>query len=527
MELWPHQERGIGAVLDALDAGHKRILLVAATGSGKTVMMAEVAQKCLDLDWPVSVYTNRKMLVQQLSKSLGMAGIPHGIRAAGHSFEPDSPMQISSISTEGSRVLTRKTWPIHPARVAFVDECHINQGGVMGSLRTLHLDSGAQIIDVTATPLNLTEQYDVMIEAGKVSECFKCGALVPVIHFGPDEPDMVSWKRANKQMARQTQEGAMTEQQVKSIMGNRSRLFGRVWPHFERLNPDRRPTILFAPGVDESIWFAEQFCSKGVRFAHIDGSNVWVDGELHRTNDEVRQQVLDDSKSGRIVGISNRFVMREGVDAPWLQHGILATVFGSLQTYLQSVGRLLRAFPGVEHVTLQDHGGNWWRYGSANEDRDWVLGQTSEQAFDKRAERIRQGKEKQPFTCPSCGRVWVAGKVCNVHLGGCGYALPESQRSRSVVTTDGELKLIESALFPARKIMDRPDGPKLWEQIYYRARSRKWDATFRQAEAFFFSEYFAWPDRSWPLMPTNPDDIYRKVSEVSYERLTPKGSAAA
>src|SRR5207302_733945 len=126
----------------------------------------------------------------------------------------------------------------------------------------------------------------------------------------------------------------------------RVRLIGRVWEWFEKINPEHKPTILFAPSVQGSLWFAEQFIKKGVPAAHIDGEEVFVDGQVYRTGKSVREDVLGRSRDGRIGVLCNRFVLREGIDAPWLCHGIFATVFGSLQSYLQSGGRLLRAYHG-------------------------------------------------------------------------------------------------------------------------------------------------------------------------------------
>src|SRR5262249_18752567 len=158
---------------------------------------------------------------------------------------------------------------------------------------------------------------------------------------------------------------------------------------FERLNPLHRRTILFAPGVPESIWFAEQFVKKGVSAVHIDGENVWVNGTLYESSRTAREDVLAASKEGRIVVLCNRFVLREGIKAPWLVHGILATVFGSLQSYLQAGGRLLRAYPGLESVSLQDHGGNWWRHDSLNADREWRLEDTNTSVAGRREDRMR------------------------------------------------------------------------------------------------------------------------------------------
>ena len=54
--------------------------------------------------------------------------------------------------------------------------------------------------------------------------------------------------------------------------------------------------------------------------AHIDGEECWVQGEWHHNNFRVRQQILEGSKDGTIQVLCNRFVLREGVDAPWLAH---------------------------------------------------------------------------------------------------------------------------------------------------------------------------------------------------------------
>ena len=59
-------------------------------------------------------------------------------------------------------------------------------------------------------------------------------------------------------------------------------MFGRVLDHWRKLNPDGRPTILFAPGVAESIWFVDEFARNGIRAAHIDGEDTYLDGETVR-----------------------------------------------------------------------------------------------------------------------------------------------------------------------------------------------------------------------------------------------------
>lgn len=507
MTLWNHQQRGINDILDAIDAGHKRICVTSPTGGGKTRMICELIDVWLGRGLRSSIYTNRKMLVEQASRVLTSHGLEHGIRAAGYEHDHELPVQISSIQTEASRVLKRKTWDLHDAQRVVVDEAHLHNNRTAIELLNQHLANGAVIVGFTATPLELGGIYDHLIVAGTNSELRECGALVRCHHYGPDEPDL---KHIGKVPLGQDLSEA---QNRKAIMVNG--VFGRVFKWWKQLNPDAKPTILFAPGVAESVWFAEQFHANGVSAAHIDGEEVWWNGQTHRTSREIRQEVLDASRAGDCPVICNRFVLREGIDAPWLAHGIFATVFGSLQSYLQSGGRLLRFFPGQNSVTLQDHGGNWWRHGSLNADREWNLFYTSGIISGLREDKFREKKEREPVRCPKCGLI-ILSMACS-----CGFELKVSKKSRPVVQADGALKEMHGDIFKVRRVTQKPDGEKIWERMYWRSRTEKGDKTFRAAAALFATENnWGWPDHHWCLMPTDPLDWYRKVKDVPMEKLT-------
>jgi superfamily II DNA or RNA helicase len=227
-----------------------------------------------------------------------------------------------------------------------VDEGHLHVKATAKTLLDAHMELGASYVMATATPLGMAELCDHLIVAGTNSELRKCGALVPAHHFAPDEPDMRQFKKLRLGVD-------LSENQQRQAM-MRPDLFGRVWTSFEKLNPEHKPSILFACGVPESLWFAEQFTKKGMPAAHIDDQDIWVDGKFYKSDREARADVLARSRVGDLPVLANRFVLREGIDAPWLAHGILATIFGSLQSYLQSCGRLLRAYFGLEYVPIQD-----------------------------------------------------------------------------------------------------------------------------------------------------------------------------
>lgn len=519
MNLWAHQQRALDLVDAAIGAGQRKIVVTIPTGGGKTLVMQTLAQGFLERKSKVVMYTNRRLLREQTSAVMMDAGIYHGVRAAGEDDERDHPFQISSIQTEHSRVVKQRRWELHAADLVLVDEAHMQKENMAVEILNRHIAAGAVVVGFTATPLDLGDFYEHLIIAATTSELRKCGALVPAIHYAPDEPDMRSFKK----LSSDKDDLKVSENDVKKAMGPRPQLWGRVWANFEQLNPEHRATILFAPGVEESIWFAQQFCEKSVKAAHLDGDDVWMDGYFHKSTPELRAEVLDASKTGRIRVLCNRFVLREGIDAPWLSHGIFATVFGSVQSYLQSGGRLLRAFSGMDSVTVQDHGGNWWRHGSLNDDREWFLEQTQDMAYGLRSARIREGKKSQPFRCPQCGRTWTRGRACLTAHGGCGFELPPKAKfARPVVTAEGDLREMIGEVFRKRRICQKPDAIKRWtDLILYRCRAgTKGSRTFRQAAACYaMDNEWAWPAPWWPLMPINERDWWLLVEEVPRERL--------
>ncbi len=507
MTPWPHQRYGIDATWEAIMAGQKAICLTSPTGGGKSFIAQRLIEKATAMGWRSVLYSNRKMLTEQLSKNLTASGIRHGIRAASHVPDFSHFVQISSLQTEHSRVYKSKKWELWPAGLVLVDEAHLNNGDVARKIIADHQEQGAAVVGITATPIEIGNTYTRLIVAGTTSELRKCGALVPAYTYGPDEPDCKELKR--------TPTGEFTEGSVKKVIMTPT-IYARVLDNYRTLNPDQRPAILFAPGVGESLWFAEQFYSSGISAAHIDGDDVWINGKLSKSSKEARADIITGSKDGSIKVVCNRFVLREGIDAPWLYHGIFATVFGALTSFLQSGGRLLRAHPSLDHVVIQDHGGNWHRHGSLNVDREWSLDCTNNELREIRESRFLEHKEPEPICCPSCHAVRFAGPTCQK----CGFT--HEKKSRMVVQRDGTLKSVGGDIHKPRRVKLEPNTERLWESFYWRAKRSKNHMTFRQAEALFFLEHHYYPPRSLPMMPREEKDWGRRVVDLPIGMLRPK-----
>jgi superfamily II DNA or RNA helicase len=472
-------------------------------------MICDLILWALGQGWKVVLYTNRQLLILQLAAVLREAGIEFGVRAAGHPLDRDCPVQVSSLPTENSRVLRTKRWVVHghgEPTLAIIDEAHINASRTAQQILAMHLDHGGAYVGVTATPIGIGHLYDRLVVAGTPSELRDCRALVPAYHYGPDEPDMSRFKQSVKT-------GEYLEGDVRKAIMTKC-VFARVLDHYHAINRDRRPTILIAPGVPESIWFAEQLCKAGLKAAHLDGEGVWAAGEYQRGGD--REWLLKAVKNGDIHVLCNRFVLREGLNIPEVSHIILATVMGSLRSYLQAAGRGLRACAGKDRLTLQDHGGHHHRHGSVNADRTWNLAYTESMIAGLRADAFRERKQAEPILCPVCGLVRSKGPKCPK----CGHE--SSRRMRRVIQMDGTLCEVEGDVYKPRRVQMRRNTEQIWERIYYLARQSRNRMTFRQAMGLFVKKNHYWPPHELPLMPVNQMDWFLPVADVPPDRLVPK-----
>lgn len=492
-------------------------------------MAEDLARMYLEWDLKVVLYSSRRPLIEQICRYLDEVGIEHGVRAAGYQDKRWLNFQVSSLATERARTpeavfkrarkagktreeaavearIQAQSWKLHEADLVLVDEAHLYKVGHARKTLEEHDKQGAYRCGITATPIGLGEMYDTLVVAGTNSSLRKAGVLLPIHVYGPDEPDL--------QGLRGLLSGQdLSEEKINDLIGRGEILFGRVWDNWKALNPDARPTILFASGVEESMYFAEEFWKRGVPAAHIDGDWIIINNVKSRATPDARRDLLEDSKYGRIKIICNRYVYREGLDATWIYHEILATVIGSPSSFLQTVGRLPRACPAYDHKILQDHGGHWWRHKSPNADRNWDLRYTNSSLIQMHVERMRSGLDEEPRRCPKCSAI-----MTGTHCVRCGYVFDGSKRSRAVIQSDGKLKMLEGPIFKQRKIDMSASAGDRWKQMYFRARNSR--MTFHQAINFFASmNNWRWPSRSLPLMPVDDFDLFRRVRDVEMSRL--------
>lgn len=83
-----------------------------------------------------------------------------------------------------------------------------------------------------------------------------------------------------------------------------------------------------------------------------------------------------------------------------------------------------------------------------------------------------------------------------------------------MVQIDGTLRQVDGAIHKPRRVKRQYNTEELWRKMYHRAKSKKWNATFRQAAGLFEHENHYYPPRDLPLMPKDPADMWCKVADV-------------
>ncbi|HVL14060.1 MAG TPA: DEAD/DEAH box helicase family protein [Gemmata sp.] len=515
IELRPYQAELLHDVEAEIADRQRRVAVTLPTGGGKTRVFAAQAERWIARGKRVALYTNRRLLLDQAADVFGKLGLEFGIRAAGYARDVAKPLQIASVQTEKSRSMGENpVWEKCDADLAIFDECHLFNNPTGHAVAGHHLDTGGVVVGYTASPIDLGDMFDVLVQGPGVRDLqtSKPPHLVPAHHYGPDEPGLATGKR----IALATDMDTVTQKQLHNAMMTPG-VYGRVLEWYRKINPDDRPTILFAPDVQSSVWFCDEFQGAGIPAAHIDGDNVRVGGEWFDSDHAAREGVIEASRSGKVKVICNRFVLREGVDLPWVSHLIFATVFSTVQSYLQSGGRGLRIYDGKTHCTVQDHGGNWWRFGSLNENRQWDLTHSDRVACGLREWHLQHdtpGTPPEPQRC-ECGRI-VVGVRCP-----CGNKIDPRRRSRPVVQTDGSLVDVTGRIYYPKTRGEKPDTLKKWLQAYWRAKSAKRPMTFNQAMGLFAQTNYYHPPENLPCMPLHPEDWFRHVGTVPMSRLVP------
>jgi superfamily II DNA or RNA helicase/HKD family nuclease len=345
LNLRPFQERLLEQVQLARLRGHHRNLIVAATGTGKTVMAA------VDFSRLRSVLRRSRLLFvahRQEILQQSRATFRHALRDAsfGELWVGQHRPQhfehvfasIQSLNAAGLGALDPRHFD-----VVIVDEFHHAAARSYTSL--LEHVQPIELLGLTATPeradgLDVLDYFDGRIAAElRVWDAIDQQYLVPFRYYGVhDGLDLrqVPWKRG---------QGYDVEALTNVYTANHVWIGQLIAQIRERVVDVRSMRALgFCVTVEHARFMAAQFVMRGIR-----ARAVWGDSAP-----EERHSALADLASGEIAALFTVDLFNEGIDLPNVDTLLMVRPTESGTLFLQQLGRGLRRAEGKADCTVLD-----------------------------------------------------------------------------------------------------------------------------------------------------------------------------
>lgn len=385
LELRPHQVNALNELRRNWKT-HRRNLLQAPTGSGKTAIAAEIAQGCLNSGLRVIFIAPYVALIEQTAKAFMNYGMKQpAVIWQNHEWtDPGNPMQIASADT-----LTRRMLP--DVDVIIVDECHIRRK----TLLKWQEETTAKVIGLSATPFTkwLGNHYDNLIKVCTVRELIDQGYLSDFEVYAPTNPSMKGVKTSN--LAAYGTD--YNEEQVAEIM-NGAQIVGDIVSNWLE-NGEDNPTIAFCVNVLHANHLTNEFNKAGVKCEVMTAE----------TPTDERKMIVKRFEDGITKIICNVGVLVAGFDSD-VRCIIYARPTKSEMRWIQCIGRGLRTAKGKTRCLIFDHSGTVHRLGFPDQiEYDELF--TDEDGMKSAAaqRKEKEKKEKQPKECSSCHYMKPAG----------------------------------------------------------------------------------------------------------------------
>jgi DNA repair protein RadD len=501
MILRDYQTQVVDELERKVAEGTRRIIIVAPTGSGKTIIASEIIKRARAAFKRVVFIAHRNELLTQARDKLQTFDVAAGIIKAGRDkdLRPQALVQVCGIQTLHARAMRAKSMELPPAETVFIDEAHHCRAMTYQTIVDAY--PTATVIGLTATPCRgdgrgLGNVFEAMIECPQISKLIELKHLVPLRIFAPPPPDLRGVQVAST--------GDYVIDQLSDRMDTDA-LVGDFVEHWLK-HAQRRRSIAFAVDIRHSIHIVNELIKSGVRAEHVDGSTPQAD----------REAMIGRLASGETEIISNVGIFTEGFDLPDLGCIALVRPTRSLGLFRQMIGRGLRPAEGKSDVIILDHSGGVHRHGRPDDSIEWTL-DTDKRATNKTHEARIAKAGSDPFVdCKNCGHIRMRGMACDA----CGWE--PKPHARPVEYIDGNL--VELG-----KVANAPTEP---DRITFFCELRGHQQTARKkdgspyhpkwAQCQYKDKYKTWPPWSWnnyaPLAPSPATLRWIKSRQIAWAK---------
>lgn len=491
--LRDYQSAAFDQAREHIRNGKRRILIVAPTGSGKTVLASAIMEMTRDKGRRANFVVDRLSLIGQTSETFDRYAVDHGVIQSDHPrYRPSQPIQICSVQT-----VSRRGWP--ESHLDVFDEAHVLHAAHKARLQA----NNTVVIGLTATPFTrgLGKHFDAVINVTTTRKLIEDGWLAPYRIFSCAQPDM------SGVTVKSTGEWDEKEASSKALQ-----VVGDVVAEY-RQHGENRKFICSAVDTAHVDALAAQFIAAGINVARY----------TYKEADEDRADITAEFKkpNSLIRGLITVTAASRGFDIPDVSCVIMARPLRkSLAEHIQLFGRGLRISPetGKKDCLVLCHSGNAARFFADTED-----------FFDNGLLELDDGKPKEkkkvekpelePTKCPSCGHLHKPAPFCP----SCGAEYP---RRKAIEHVPGQLK--ELIAGGHHKELSRQLFPQIAHYVIH-TRGRQGEEARRMSQAIFKSLTGEFARAAWdhvePVPPTQEVTNRIRAMQIAYSRARQKVAA--
>ena len=345
---------------------HRRFILKAPTGAGKTVLASEIIENFFK-DKKIMVLCHRLVLLEQLEKALS---VKHKVQKLSVSDTGVAFANYDILLSTSMRAKNVLADAIPKADLIIVDEAHRVSPNGRGYKRIIeafnkHGKDSARFMGLTASPERRTGDqrdqlslaFDAIIDCANIEELINEGVLVKPIyrsHFVHDlelkDIDITSGDFPVSKLAPAIIKSSMIDYALWSYREERERL----------------------KATPISAWFCADVSVAEATLETIESHDIKAAIVTAQTPINERMKLLARHEEGEIEAMVSVGVLAEGWDNPYCN--IIVHLRPTLSKVLwgQSVGRGLRSAPGKEKCVIIDVSSNWSTFGPV-EKLEWSL----------------------------------------------------------------------------------------------------------------------------------------------------------
>lgn len=338
MLLRNYQKRLVDNAEKAL-ASYNNTLVVAATGAGKTIMMAELLRR---LDGRQLVLQHRQELVSQNMSKFKQINE----KANCGLWTADAKTFKKQTIFAMVQSLVRHTAKMPAFDVICIDEAHHVAAPSFEKIiaEAKEKNPNVKLVGFTATPKRgdkkgLRKFFNNICDQITIKELVSLGFLVPpkafVVNIGNTQEDL-------QKLGNISDFGEQAE--VAKIL-NTELINSEVIKHFKekcRQANGYRPTIIFCSTIKHALDVVRAFNEQGIKASCIHGEMSSAERKIN----------LDMLAKGKVSVLTNVMVLTEGFDFPPISCIILLRKSSEKSTFIQMAGRGLRTVNPEEYAGI-------------------------------------------------------------------------------------------------------------------------------------------------------------------------------